>query len=147
MEINKLSVKLIRESGVNYSDNPITSSPQGVVNIMESLYNLRDEPIENFIILMLDTKNKIIGSSLISRGTVNSTLISPRNVFQTALLGNAVNIILVHNHPSGNTEPSKEDKGITRRLVDGGKLLGIGVLDHIIIGDGRYTSLKQEGML
>ena len=147
MRINKLSVKLVRESGVNYSDNPITSSPQSVVDIMESLYNLRDEPTENFIILMLDTKNKIIGSSLISRGTVNSSLASPRNVFQTALLGNAVSIILVHNHPSGDAEPSEEDKSITGRLVDGGKLLGISVLDHIIIGDGRYTSLKQEGML
>ena len=147
MRINKLTVKLVKESGVNYQDNFKITSPKKVSELLSNLYDLENEPIENFIMLMLDTKNKVIGTTLISKGTVNSSLVSPREVFQIALLGNAVSIILAHNHPSGNSEPSQQDISITKRLVDAGKILGVNVLDHIIIGDNEYTSLKEDGYI
>ena len=147
MRINKLTVKLVKESGVNYQDNFKVNSPSSVTRILTELYDLENEPIENFIMLMLDTKNKVIGTTLISKGTVNSSLVSPREVFQIALLGNAVSVILAHNHPSGNSEPSQQDITITERLVKSGKILGANVLDHIVIGDNEYTSLKEKGYI
>lgn len=102
---------------------------------------------ECFKIIMLDTKNKVIKVEEITRGTLNSSLVHPREVFVKAIKQHAAAIILAHNHPSGDTEPSAEDKSITRRLVEAGELIGISVLDHIIIGRGTYMSFKQEKLL
>ena len=147
MRINKLTVKLVKEQGVNYNHNPKVTSPSEVVKVLNTLYDLENEPTENMVMLLLDTKYKIIGSTLISKGTVNASLVSPREVFQQALLGNAVSILIAHNHPSGNPTPSNEDVEVTKRLVKGGKLIGVNLLDHIIIGDNKYLSLKEEGYL
>jgi DNA repair protein RadC len=108
---------------------------------------LRDEPSEVFAIICLSTKHRVIAYHEVSRGTLDATLVHPREVFKAALLANAAAIILAHNHPSGDPTPSADDVGLTRRLVDGGTLLGVDVLDHIIVGDGRYYSFKEGGRL
>ena len=96
-------------------------------------------------LLLLNTKVKLIGETNISKGTVNASLISPRELFVEALQKNAVSIILLHNHPSGDPTPSKEDILVTRRIRDAGELIGIELLDHIIIGDNCYFSLREKG--
>lgn len=102
---------------------------------------------ERLIRLDLDSQNRVLGEEIISIGTVNSTLVSPREVFKGAILNNATRIILVHNHPGGCSEPSSEDEQISEQLRDGGKLLGIPVIDFVIIGEnGRYwSSASGEG--
>jgi DNA repair protein RadC len=99
---------------------------------------LQDEPSEVFAILCITTKYRVIAYHEVSRGTLDATLVHPREVFKVALLANAAAIILTHNHPSGDPSPSPDDVQLTRRLVDAGALLGVEVLDHIIVGDGRY---------
>ena len=97
--------------------------------------------------ICMNTKNKIIGVFEISHGSVNSSIVSPREVFQKALLANAVSIIVMHNHPSGDSTPSREDIEVTRRLSEAGKIVGVELLDHIIVGDRVYCSLKEKGHL
>lgn len=108
---------------------------------------LQDQPGEVFAILCLSTKHRVIAYHEVSRGTLDATLVHPREVFKAALLANAAAIILFHNHPSGDPTPSGDDVQLTRRLVDAGTLLGVDVLDHIIVGDGRYYSFKEGARL
>jgi len=108
---------------------------------------LQDEPGEVFAILCLSTKHRVIAYHEVSRGTLDATLVHPREVFKAALLSNAASIILTHNHPSGDPTPSPDDHQLTRRLVDAGRLIGVEVLDHIIVGDGRYFSFREGGRL
>ena len=105
---------------------------------------------EHFVALMVDQKHKVIGINTVSVGSLNSSVVHPREVFKPAILSNAAAIILAHNHPSGDPMPSAEDIEVTRRLVAAGETLGIAVLDHIIIGcevTGRYVSLKEQGII
>ena len=104
---------------------------------------MRHEEQEQMICTMLNTKNQFLGDEVISRGTVNSSLVSPRDLILAAFRHRAVYMILVHNHPSGDPTPSKEDILITRRMIEAGKIMDIPVLDHVIIGNNRYTSLKE----
>lgn len=98
-------------------------------------------------LLMLNTKSKLIGETDISKGTVNASLVSPRELFIEALEKNAVSIILMHNHPSGDPTPSKEDLFVTKRVKDAGNLIGIELLDHIIIGNNCYVSFAEQRLL
>ena len=107
---------------------------------------LRHENQEMLYCMMLDSKNHFIGDSLLSKGTVNSTVITPREIFVEALRQQAVHIIIVHNHPSGDPVPSRSDLVLTQRVYLSGQLLGIALLDHIIIGDHRYVSLNEQGI-
>ncbi|KXZ40167.1 DNA repair protein RadC [Alkalithermobacter thermoalcaliphilus JW-YL-7 = DSM 7308] len=121
------------------------TSPEGIANIyMEDFRYLKKEI---FKILLLNTKNEIINDVEISVGSLNSSIVHPREVFIEAIKRSSNKIILVHNHPSGNPEPSKEDILITNRLVEGGKILGIEVIDHIIFGDGIYFSFKEKTLM
>ena len=108
---------------------------------------LQDEAAEVFAILCLSTKGQVIAYHEVSRGTLDSTTVHPREVFKAALLSNSSGIILSHNHPSGNPTPSPDDCQLTRRLVDAGTLLGVDVLDHIIIGAGRWFSFREACQL
>ena len=108
---------------------------------------LQDQPCEVFAILCLSTKHRVIAYHEVSRGTLDATLVHPREVFEAALLANAAAIVLCHNHPSGEPTPSPDDLQLTRRLVGAGALLGVDVLDHVIVGDGRYYSFKESGCL
>ena len=105
---------------------------------------LRDKKKEHFYALLLDTKNRIIAEELISIGILDASLIHPREVFKSAIKASSNSIILVHNHPSGDCNPSKEDKEVTKILENSGDLLGINVLDHIIIGKDKYYSFKEN---
>jgi DNA repair protein RadC len=109
---------------------------------------LQDEPSEVFVILCLTTKLQVIAYHEVGRGTLDSVLVNPREVFKAAaLLANAAAIVAAHNHPSGDPTPSPDDVDVTRRLVAAGEVLGISVLDHIVVGDGRYYSFKEAGCL
>lgn len=106
------------------------------------------EPTEHFGVLLLDTRNKVIGKHTIAVGTLNGTLVHPREVFCLAIHDRAAGLILFHNHPSGNVSPSDEDRALTRRLVDAGQILGIEVLDHIILSpNGSYLSFKEKELM
>lgn len=153
-EVDKMSriqvsferVVLVKEKVGRYELPRKIRSPQDAYNAIKTITNVQEEAQEVFGILVLNTKHKIVAVHEISRGTLDSSLMHPREVFKPAVLHNAAGIICFHNHPSGNTKPSKEDIEITKRLVEAGKLLGIAVLDHIIVGDDRYTSLKKMGV-
>jgi DNA repair protein RadC len=120
-------------------------SPKDVYAFMYPKY--REQKKEKFIALYLDTKNQVIKEDTVSIGSLNASIVHPREVFKGALELSSASIIVCHNHPSGDPSPSREDIAVTEKLVEGGKLLGIDVLDHIIIGDGRYVSLKDEGFI
>lgn len=108
---------------------------------------LRDVKQEQFMIAMLDSKNRLLREKKVSLGTVNHSVVHPREVFGPAVRESAVSIVLVHNHPSGDPRPSTEDDRLTDRLVSAGELLGIRVLDHVIIGDGRHYSYCDDNRL
>ena len=106
---------------------------------------LRDLPQEEFHDLLLDTRHHVVREALVTRGTLDASLISPREVFRLAVIEGAAAVILVHNHPSGDPSPSPDDWAVTRQIAEAGRMLGIPVLDHVILGDGRFTSLAEEG--
>ena len=106
-----------------------------------------DSQQEVFVVLLVDVKNKVIATEMISKGTLDASLVHPRDVFRRAIQQSSAAVILVHNHPSGDPEPSPEDIALTRRIADAGELLGIPVLDHVIIGAQGYVSLAERGVL
>ncbi len=108
---------------------------------------LRDARQETFTVILLDSKNRYLREVTVALGSLNQSIVHPREVFRPAILGAAASVILVHNHPSGDPAPSKEDVQVTERLVKAGKMLGIRVLDHIIVGEGRYFSFFDQGRL
>jgi DNA repair protein RadC len=120
------------------------SSPQLVYERLEPFVNERRE---HFVIICLDPKNKALTQEVVSIGIVNATLAHPREVFYPAILHNATSIIVAHNHPSGDTKPSTDDLEVTARLVAAGKILGIEVVDHVIVGREGYTSLREKGLM
>ena len=109
--------------------------------------HLRHEEQEVLIVMLLDGRNHLLKEETISRGTVNATLITPREIFMEALKYHAVGVVLVHNHPSGDPTPSECDQEITARVYTSGELLGVKLLDHIVIGDQKYISFREQGML
>jgi DNA repair protein RadC len=124
---------------------PTVRSPQDVCSlVMEEMCYLDRE---HFRVVILNTKNQVLAVETISVGSLNSSLVHPREVFKPAVLKSAAAVILLHNHPSGDATPSSEDLEITRRLAEAGKLIGIEVLDHIIIGDHVFTSLKEKAVI
>jgi len=124
---------------------PTVRSPQDVCNfVMEEMCYLDRE---HFRVVILNTKNQVLAVETVSVGSLNSSLVHPREVFKPAVLKSAAAVILLHNHPSGDPTPSGEDLEITRRLAEAGKLIGIEVLDHIIIGDHVFTSLKEKAVI
>ncbi len=126
-------------------ERPVIHSPQDAANLM--MARLRYEAREHFIILLLSTKNHVLATPVISVGSLNASIVHPREVFREAINYSAAAVILVHNHPSGDPAPSQEDIAITKKLVEAGRLLDISVLDHVIIGDSKYVSLKEKGII
>lgn len=120
-------------------------NPQSVVKAIRA--SIKDKAKEHFKLILLDTRNKIIGISTISIGTLNAGLVHPREIFKEAIIHNSASVVLAHNHPSGDPEPSDEDLTITNRLVKSGKILGIEVIDHIIIGKTGFSSFKERGLI
>lgn len=135
----RLSERKVKKS---YED---FSSPQAVAEyVME---RLRDEKQEHFQIALLDVKNRLLSISHVASGGLSEVYVEVRQVFQEALKKHAASIILLHNHPSGETSPSVEDKRLTERMVKAGKIMGIPVLDHIVVGNGEYMSFREWGLI
>lgn len=141
--IDLVKVKMVRESSVMYGTREL-NSPSKIADLCKTF--LEDCDRENLILVCLNTKLNPTCVSTISVGSLDSSVAHPREIFKTAILSNSAYIVLAHNHPSGNSKPSKEDINITVRVKEGGKILGIQLLDHIIIGDNEYTSLKEENL-
>lgn len=138
-------ITLEKEISVNRPGNDgIIRSPENVAELATGYLRLNEESEEYLYMICLNVKNKIIGVFELSHGNVNSSIVGVREMFQKALLANAVSIIVMHNHPSGDPTPSREDINVTKRMVEAGKIVGVEVLDHIIIGD-NYCSLKEKG--
>lgn len=140
------TVFLRRSDVLPVRERPVIRSPVDVSHVMADY--LRGTDREHFVILMLDTKNAVIGINTVSIGILDLALVHPREVYKPAILANAASIVLAHNHPSGDPTPSPEDRIITERLTEAGKILGIDVLDHVVIGAaGKFTSLKERGLI
>ena len=142
--INIVSIKMVKESSFLYQTCQILSPSDAYEMIKEQLEGLDRE---QFIIACLNTKNEPTNITVVSVGSLNKAIVHPREVFKTAILSNAASIMAFHNHPSGETTPSQQDIQLTKRLYEAGELLGIKLLDHLIIGDGTFTSLKEKGYL
>lgn len=121
------------------------TSPSTVANYF--MEDMRHEEREQLILLLMNGKNMLIHEKILSIGTVNASLVSTREIYIEALKYQAVSVMLIHNHPSGDPTPSKEDILVTRRVKEAGNLIGVSLIDHIIIGDNRYVSLKEQGVL
>ena len=137
---------LVKEKAVNYDAGKI-NTPESVVLIMQGLLHMGQMAEEQCYMIALNNSLRIIGIFFLSKGTVNASLITPREVYIRALLVGAVQIIFCHNHPSGNVTPSNQDVLLTKQLKGAGELININFADHIIIGGDCYCSFKQEGML
>lgn len=134
-----------RNSVLNEDEKPVIRSPQDVANLL--MPELRDAKKEHLKSLLLSTKNQVLRIHTVSVGILDSSLVHPREVFKDAIVASAAAIIVAHNHPSGDPTPSAEDRRITQRLAEAGQILGIELLDHIILGDNRFVSLKERGVL
>jgi DNA repair protein RadC len=119
--------------------------PEAVVKAIRS--SIKDKAKEHFKLILLNPRNKIIGISTISIGTLNASLVHPREVFKDAITHSAASVVLAHNHPSGDPEPSEDDITITKRLIEAGKILGVEVIDHIIISKNGFFSFKERGLI
>jgi DNA repair protein RadC len=125
-------------------DRPIVKTPEDVVNLVRS--RLKGKKKEYFLAILLDTRSQLIKIAEISIGSLDSSIVHPREVFKEAISASAASVIFAHNHPSGDPEASEDDVNLTKRLAKAGEIVGIDVLDHVIIGDKRYLSLKREGL-
>lgn len=142
--VDIVSLKMVKESSILYENRRI-HTPNEAAEIFKDMLESSDR--EKLIVCCLNSKNEPTSISIVSIGSLNSSIVHPREVFKTAVISNAASIIVAHNHPSGDTTPSKEDIDITERLKSSGQIIGIQLLDHLIIGNGRCLSLKEEGYL
>ena len=139
---------LEKEVSINYpSVSKVMNSPEMVVKLARDVLRMHEDTEEYLYMLCLNVKLVLTGVFELSHGNVNSSIVGVREMFQKALLANAVNIIVMHNHPSGDPKPSREDVEVTKRMVEAGKILGVDVLDHIIIGNDTFSSLKEKGYI
>lgn len=140
------SFELARKLASTIPDiRPIIKSPEDAAGLVMEEMRYLDR--EHFKAVLLDTINQLIAKVTISIGTLNFSCVHPRELFKSAIQRSAATIILVHNHPSGDPTPSREDIDVTKRVIDAGKIVGIEILDHLIIGNKRFESLKQKGLM
>ncbi|WP_226526321.1 RadC family protein [Metabacillus niabensis] len=134
-----------RMNRLTYDDRFVIRSPQDGANyVMEEMRFLSQE---HFVCLYLNTKNQVLHKQTVFIGSLNASIVHPREVFKEALKRSAASLICIHNHPSGDPSPSREDIEVTKRLTECGKMLGIELLDHLIIGEQKYVSLKEKGYI
>ena len=142
--VDIVSIKMVREGSTKYENRKI-ETPFDAYVLLKNF--LEDSDREKLLVVCLDTKNQPINICTVSVGTLNSSLVHPREIFKTAILSNSNQIMLVHNHPSGISAPSNEDKAMTNRIKDAGVILGIELIDHIIIGSNEYFSFKENRLM
>ena len=138
----------VRELRISYSPKssgplPHVGGPGSAAAILQT--RLEHEPVEVCLVLLVNTKHRLLGVHELGRGTLDSCLVHPRDVFKAAILANAAGVIVAHNHPSGEPEPSPDDVALCARLRNAASIIGIDLLDFLIIGDGRYYSFKEAG--
>ncbi len=145
--IPQVAVRLVREGSIITAEPKIIRQPSNTIPLLEKIFE--GLIVEQFVAILLNTKNHVLAVSIVSSGNVNSSIVRPAELFRIALLqgGTTTSVILAHNHPSGDPSPSQEDISLTKRLVEAGKLLDISVLDHIIYSDSSYVSFKEKGIL
>lgn len=139
------ALKLAQTLSISSPPSHMIRTPEDVFKLVEP--EMRYLKVEHFVILLLNSKNGVIAKELISIGSLNASIVHPREVFRPAIKRSSASIICVHNHPSGVPDPSPEDIAVTKRLSEAGTLLGIDVLDHIIVGHQKYISLKERGLM
>ena len=139
-------VSLVRESTLPYTHIPQMRNSQCVAQLLQEY--LKDTDREHFVVCFLDQKHRLTGMHTVAMGSMTAAVIHPREVFKAAILAQAAAMVCGHNHPSSDVQPSREDRAITNRLVQAGKLLGIDLIDHVIIGaPGVYFSFADEGLI
>ena len=143
--IQVVSLRMVRESNSILYPNRKIRTPADAAILFRQFIGDCDR--ESFCILCLNTKNEPTAIHQVSIGTLNASLVHPREAFKLAILSNSASVIAAHNHPSGEPTPSPEDIELTQRLRDSGTLLGIDLLDHIILGDGTFLSMKEQGLM
>jgi DNA repair protein RadC len=140
------TVSLVREETLRLAERPAMSAPAAAAKVLSAYVGDRDR--ECFVAAFLTIRQRLLGLHCVSVGCGTASLVHPREVFKPAILIGAAALVVAHNHPSGDPEPSAEDVALTRRLVAAGALIGIDVLDHIVLGEhGRYVSLKERGVI
>ena len=142
--IPSVKIQLVKDGIIAASERPYISTPEDVAAIMRPVIEVLAE--ERMYVMLLSTKNRVNAIQEVSVGSLNASVVHPREIFKAAILSNAAALILVHNHPSGDPTPSPEDVHLTKKLIEAGLLLDIPVLDHVIMGD-RYKSLKEVGVI
>ncbi len=134
-----------REVALPAPDGARLGDPEEVAGFLVPLIGGADR--EHCVSVLLDTKHRVLQTLTVSIGSIDHTFMTPHGIFRDALLGNAAAVILAHNHPSGDPEPSRDDERVTRRLVESGRLLGVEVLDHLVVGGGSWVSLARRGLV
>lgn len=146
INVSRITLRVVKEPAERFDLDRSFHKPIDIANFFNTVFEMDKLAEEKFVMVSLNTKNDVTGVFEISHGGLNASIVHPRDVFKRALLVNANAIAFAHNHPSGNPNPSGEDLSITKKLVNVGKIIGIKVLDHVIIGDeGRYYSIREQG--
>ena len=143
--IARYTVKLVRDGRVATLETPIIRTPADTIPVLEA--ELSGLSYERFLALALSTRNHVIAVLPVSNGSLNASIVHPRELFQRAILSNCASIIIAHGHPSGDPTPSPEDIQLTKKLVEAGELLDIPILDHVILGYGKWVSFKERGLI
>jgi DNA repair protein RadC len=143
IHVRRYRVELVCESGEGEPEEAVLRTSADVARALRPFFERADR--EMFVVVLLNAKHRPIGINVVSVGSLSSAIVHPREVFKPAIAGNSAAILLAHVHPSGCPEPSREDIELTRRLRDAGELLGIRVLDHVIVGDGKHYSFVDAG--
>jgi len=138
MEATRVNWRMVKEESYQYHKK--ADEPEVIYDIASKI--LEGEAQENVLVFALDVKLNIVGITTVTKGLVDTSLLHPREIFRPVILANGGSCILVHNHPSGDPTPSKEDEAITSRMREAGAILGIRLIDHVIVGDGKYYSLE-----
>ncbi len=140
-----VQTRLVREAGPFY--RTAIKSPKDVVELLNDRFDLENCDTEKFVAIYLNQKGYVNSISVISMGGTHCAIVHPREVFKAAILSSSESVILAHNHPSGDPNPSQEDIAITRRLIEAGNIVGIEVLDHVVVGYNQHRSLKAMGLM
>lgn len=145
--VSVVSIQLVRERKLDYPEaGKALNQPEAVCDLFGALFGGEPDR-EHVVAIMLDTRHRPTSVTVVSQGTLDSSLVHPREVFKAAILSNAAGIILVHNHPSGDVTPSPEDLAITRRLERAGAIMGIKFVDHVVVGGDDFLSMKRSGII
>lgn len=142
--VDIVSLRLVKESSLLYKDRSIRSS-EDAYNLFKQFLGELDR--EYFVLMCLNVKNEPNAINVCHIGSLNSSIVHPREIMKSAVLSNAASILVLHNHPSGRPEPSQEDIDVTKRLVEAGNIMGIELLDHLVVGDDSFISLKDKGYM